>query len=109
MLVSTSSATVIRTKVQVILANVGYYTALFDVVKGAITSRGRYFAIECVRSTLNPLHQDRLSGLVFGLNDSLGNPLRGVGARLIPKSVYGRISGCGGWSGDVWRHLVCTW
>lgn len=86
-LVFTPSATVIRTKVQVILANVGYYTALFDVVNGAITSRGRYFARECVRLTLNPLHQDRLSCFVFGFNDSLGNPLRGLGARLIPKSV----------------------
>jgi len=67
---SADPVTTKRTKTQVILANMGQYTVLLGVISLATTIRGRYFAIECVLSTLNPLHQDRLSVLVLGFNDS---------------------------------------
>ena len=71
-----------------------------------MTTRDRYSAIERIRSTRNPLHQNRLSVLVFGLNDVQRSPLRGVGARLIPKSAQSCIFGCGGYWENVGGHLI---
>ena len=102
--VSADSVTVERTKVQVVLANMGEYAVLLGVGNAAVTIRGGYVAIKHTRVTPNPLHQDGLSVLVLRLNDSQRSPLRGGGARLIPKSC---IFGCGGCPRDVERHLAC--
>ena len=104
-----NSATAKRAKVQMVFAKMGQYTVLLGIVSSAATIWCRHFAIECIWSTLDPLHQDGLSALVFGLNCSQCGPLQGSGPRLVPKSSWSHLLGCGRRCGNVGGRSLCSW